>query len=121
MPPLAGFHGLAPLVSAIDHGPSVRVQHLPRHIGGILAGEKEESGSDLVRLPRPPHRRILAELLELFGTRTAAGIERGPDRSGGNRVHANAVFDQVLTERTGEGSDRPLAGAVVEQFLTALV
>src|SRR3546814_20166709 len=36
-------------------------------------------------------------------------------------VHANALFDQIFAQGTGEGGDRALGGAVIEQPLRPLI
>src|SRR5690606_5088086 len=85
------------------------------------AGEEEESRGDLVRLPRAAHRGVLAEALELLLARAAARIERSPDRPRRDRIDADAITDELLRQRARERGDRALGGAVVEQFLAALV
>src|SRR5687768_12254178 len=87
---------VARVKSAVDYRPAVRMQDLARHVRGILAGEEQERGCDLVGLAGTAHRGVLAECLELFRARAAARVERGPDRPGGDSVHADALADQVL-------------------------
>src|SRR3546814_1958080 len=36
-------------------------------------------------------------------------------------VHANALFDQIFAQGTGEGGDRAIGGAVIEQPLRPLI
>src|SRR3546814_4630175 len=69
-----------------DDGAAVRMQHLPRHVAGIVAGEEQEGGRDLVGLAGAAHRGVLAEMRELFLIRPARRIERGPDRPRRDRV-----------------------------------
>src|SRR3546814_15988332 len=72
------------------------MQHLPRHVAGIVAGEEQEGGRDLVGLAGAANRGVLAEMRELFLVRPARRIARGPDRPRRDRVDADAVTDQVL-------------------------
>src|SRR3546814_1691058 len=84
-----------------DDGAAVRMQHLPRHVAGIVAGEEQEGGRDLVGLAGAAHRGVLAEMRELFLIRPARRIERGPDRPRRDRVDADAVADRS-EEQTSE-------------------
>src|SRR3954454_13436315 len=81
---------------------TVGVKDLPRHVAGILAGEEQEARRHLVRLPRPSHRRVLAEFRNLLRRLPARGVQRSPDRTRRHAVHANSFFDEVLRKRPGE-------------------
>src|SRR5687768_16989454 len=93
---------------AVDDGAAVRMQHLARHVRAIVAGEEQEGWCDLVRLARTTHRRILAEILDLLRRLAPKWIERSPDRTRSDSVHANPVLDQVFRQGTGECGDRTL-------------
>ena len=43
---------------SIDHVSSVRVENLAGHIGGVVTGNENECGLDLVRLIGEAHRRV---------------------------------------------------------------
>src|SRR5689334_25177730 len=95
---------------------AVGVQDLSGHVARILAGEEQEGGRDFVRLARAADRRVLAKVLEMLGRLPAEGVERSPDRTRRNAVHADAFLDEVLGEGARERSDRSLRCAVVEQL-----
>src|SRR5687767_2914037 len=97
------------------------MEHLARHVGGILAGKEEKARSHLARLARTAHRDVLAEILDLLGRLASERIERSPDRARSDRVHPDAVADEIFRKRAGKGGDRALGRAVVEQELRALV
>ena len=79
-----------------------------------------KQGATSLGWPGRPIGVVLAELLDLLLRRAAAGVERGPDRPRRDRVDADPLADQILGERAGEGGDRALGRAVVEQLLRAL-
>src|SRR3546814_673092 len=93
---------------AADNRAAVRVQHLPRHVARVLAGKEQERGGNLIGLAGTPHRRPFAEMLQLVGRRPAHGVERRPDRAGGNRIHPDSVADQIGRKAPREGGDRAL-------------
>ena len=61
------------LFSGVDDLAAVRMQHLPGHVGGVLAGEEHVAGRDLVRLAGAPHRHVRAEALRPSRPRTSTG------------------------------------------------
>src|SRR4030095_6086462 len=54
---------------------AVGVEYLPDHVARILAREEQEGRRNLVGLAGSADRRILAEVLELFGRLPAERIE----------------------------------------------
>src|SRR5690606_29651619 len=84
--------------SAVDDHPAIGVQDLATHVTGILAGQKQEAGSDLIRLSRTPHWRGLAEILHFFRRFAAHRIERRPDWSWCHGVYANTVLDEIFRQ-----------------------
>ena len=72
------------------------MQHLAGHVAGVVAGQEQEAGRDLVGLTGSAHRRVLAEIGDVLRLLSAERIERSPDRAGRHRVHANALLDQAL-------------------------
>src|SRR3954465_5665136 len=81
--------------------------------------EKHIRWRDLLRLTRTLHGRLLSVLRRLLRL-LVRNIERGPDRTRRDAVHANALLDETLRERFREGVDGAFRRRVVEQFLTSL-
>ena len=100
--------------------PAVGVEDLAGHVGGVLRGEEDEAGGDLIGLAGPLHRHVLAERRDLVG-REGRGDQRRPDRPGGDPVDADAALDQREGQRAGERDDGPLGRGVVEEHGVALV
>src|SRR5690606_2535957 len=73
-----------------DHRAAVRMQHLPRHVAGILARQKHVAGSNLARLTRAAHGRVLSEALDALGG-VRRSHERCPDGTWSNAVDANTT------------------------------
>src|SRR3546814_4704443 len=67
---------------AADHRAAIGMEHLARHIARILAGQEQEARRYFVGLARPPHRRVLPEILHLLGCGAAERVERRPDWPG---------------------------------------
>ncbi len=62
--------------------------------------------------------RLLAEVNDVLG-RLVRRVQRRPYRPRGHRIHADALFRQVVCEGFGEGMDGPLGGRIVQQLLAA--
>jgi len=71
------------------------MQDLPSHVAGIVTGQEQEARRDFIWLAGPLHRRLLAKLGNLLRVLAAKRIERGPDWPRRNRVHSNALLDQI--------------------------
>src|SRR3954468_1146844 len=96
-----------------------RRQHLARVVARLLVRREEDvRRRDLVRLRRPPHRHLLAELLDLLLVECRPD-QRRPDRPGRDAVHADLAVDQRLRQRHREHVDPALRGGVVDQRLVA--
>src|SRR5215204_570121 len=106
--------------SALGGRGAVRVQDRAGDVGGILAGEEQEGRRDLARLAGALHRRLGAEARDVLGVE-GRGDERRPDRPRRDAVHPDALLDELLRERAGEGDDRALRGAVVEKLRAAAI
>src|SRR5215203_4812929 len=106
--------------SALGRLAAVRVQDRAGDVGGILAGEEQEGRRDLARLAGALHRRLGAEARDVLGVE-GRGDERRPDRPRRDAVHPDALLDELLRERAGEGDDRALRGAVVEKLRAAAI
>src|SRR5215204_7481652 len=106
--------------SALGRLAAVRVQDRAGDVGGILAGEEQEGRRDLARLARALHRRLGAEARDVLRVE-GRGNERRPDRPRRDAVHPDALIDELLRQRTGEGDDSALRGAVVEKLRAAAI
>src|SRR3546814_18847504 len=92
--PLLNMNGeeALPCLAAYHHA-SIGIHYLAAQVARIIARQEKEAGGDLIGLARPSHRCALAEMLHLFRSRAAKGIKQGPDGSGCNAVHPNALVD----------------------------
>lgn len=84
--------------SSVHHGPAIRMQHLARHIAGIVTSQEQEGWRHFVGLARPAHRSVLTERLQFLGGGATHRVERRPDRPRGHRIHTDAFADEVLRE-----------------------
>lgn len=82
--------------SAVHDRPAIGMQHLSRHVAGVVTGQEQEGRRNLIGLAGPTHRRAFAKMLQLFRTGAAAGIERRPDRAGRDSIDANALANQIF-------------------------
>jgi hypothetical protein len=57
-------------------------------------------GAELRRLSGAAERRHAAEMLQFLLRRSAADLQRGPDRPGSNRVHPDPPSAQVASRAT---------------------
>ncbi len=80
------------------------LQHGSRDVRRIrIRREEHVRGRELLRLRRPAHRHVAAELRDLLGRSAAVGgVERRPYRARRDRIHPNAALDQILRQRLGE-------------------
>ena len=67
------FGSIDSLSSGVHDIAAVRMQHLPAHVGGVLAGEEHVAGRHFVRLAGALHRRAFAVLGESSRRRTTTG------------------------------------------------
>ena len=89
------------------------MQRLPGDQTTILTRQKDETGRNLARLTRSPHRRPAKLIQSILLHRR--GDERRPHGPRGNGIDADAEFDLLVVEAAGEGDDGALGGGVVEQ------
>ena len=83
--------------SSSDHLAAIRVQHLSRHVGRILASQEEMAGGNLIGLTWATQRNMLSELSHLIGAE-ACGNEWRPDRSRRNAIDADAILGELFCQ-----------------------
>ncbi len=66
-------------------------------------------------LARAAQRGLLAELGQRVGLLPAGGLQRGPERAGGDDVDPDALRGELLGQRLADRVDRGLGGGVVHQ------
>src|ERR671939_188287 len=78
--------------SAAEQRPTVDVEKLPRHVGGVIGGQEEDTASNVVRETSPPEHCARDQTLVTF-LGHAIAKELGPlDVAGDNRVNPDAVI-----------------------------
>ena len=105
----------------IDDRPAVRVQHLPGHVGRVVAGQEHVARRDFVRLAGALHRRARADAAPPSPRRTtpgSSGVQIGPGATAFTRMpFSTSICDSERVKAT----IAPLVARVVEQGLVALV
>src|SRR5215207_1068858 len=89
--------------------------HLAGDVAGLLRGQQHVGGGDLGWLSGPAERRLAAERDQVLLARPATHLERRPEWTRGNRVHADAASGKLLCERLGKGDVARLGLSVVEE------
>src|SRR3979409_2611662 len=74
-------------------------EHFTGNVTGAAGrGEEYERWSNFLGLGRALHRCVAAELGDLLGL-LVGRVERGPDRTGRDRIHSDATINQMGSER----------------------
>src|SRR5687768_13935736 len=83
-----------PIYLTVYDGAAIRMKHLPRDIRGVLRGQKNITGRNLVRLPWPFHRDVFSETAHLLRWKSGR-YQRCPYRAGSHGVNAYSLLDQL--------------------------
>src|SRR5699024_6107141 len=113
-PPAGRSAGARPGVRGSWRGhAAVDVQRLPQDVARLGGGEEDVGGGELGGLSRPPERGALAELGQGLLRLAVGYLQRGPDRTGSDRVDADAARSELLGHPLREVVDGRLGGGVV--------
>src|SRR5690606_371428 len=77
-------------------------ESLPEDVARLRRGEEDVGGRELGRLPGPAERGAPAELGEVLGRLPVGGLQRRPDRAGGDGVDPDALGGELLGQTLGE-------------------
>jgi hypothetical protein len=96
-------HAAGGLASAVDEVAAVGMQHLPGHIRGVVAGQKQETGRDLLGLAGAAHGTSLPKAATCSAGMVAgiSGVQIGPGATALTRIPLpTSCWDRLRVKAT---------------------
>ena len=102
-------------------GTAVGAPDLTRGVAAFGRGERDVKRRDFNRLARTAQWCAGTELFNFFLRLAAAYLQRSPVRTRRDRIYADAILAQLLSQRFGKGDDGRFSLRVIQQDIAWLI